>query len=225
MNEVSNVSVMTNLGYVRALSSWGVIDKGNELPVLKAVALFQDGDNVTAVATNRYSIVQHKTVIGSLIGSIVREPDYDALILIPFVLLAQFVKAAAANKNPEMPVTIRISDDSVEIQMYEILVRGANIRGQYPRVDKFMDEKEPAKNTVRTFGFPSKQIVYLPKLIAPGSISKPVDYDYQATFTDSSSLDKAGPIVFTISSDPNFMVVVQPLMNANAHSWKGATNG
>lgn len=225
---MSDVTVLTTLGYVRAISSWGVIDKGNELPALKCVALFQDGDNVTTVATNRYSIVQHKSVINygnSLIGSITRDPDNHGEILIPFTVLAQFVKAAIANKNADMPVTIRIGDDSVEIQMYEILVRGAKIKATYPRVDKLMDDKEPAKNTVRTFGFPSKQVAFIPKLIAPGIKYKTLDYAYTVTFTDSSSPEKVGPMVFTLADDPDFMVVVQPLIVTKGKSWKGATNG
>lgn len=227
MSEVINVSIVTTLGYVRAISSWGAIDRSNELPALKNVALFQDGDNVTAVATNRYSIVQHKSVISddSFIKSITREPEYHGVIMLPFVLLAQFVKAASANKNNQMPVTIRMTDDSVEIQMYEILVRGANIRGQYPRVDKLMDEKEPAKNGYRTFGFPSKQVAFVPKLIAPATNAKPADYDYTVTFTESSSPDKAGPLVFTIAEDPDFMVVIQPTVNLKSKAWKGAVNG
>lgn len=225
------VTIDTKLSYVRALNSWGIISKGNDnLPALMNVALFIDNDKITAVATNRYSIVQHSTVVGAnnnieafTYGSYDDGNNESEYVLIPFAVLAQFVKAASANKNGEMPVQIRIADDYVEVQMFEILVRGAKIKGQYPRVDRLMLEKKPAVNGYRTFGLPMKEFGYLPKLIAPNANRKPADYDYAVTFSDSSSPDKAGPLVFTTDSDKDFMVVIQPrLMNGVA--WMGATN-
>lgn len=226
MSDFDGVTMNTTLGYVRALSSWGVMDKGNHLPALKAVALFRLGDEITAVATNRYSIVQHKTVCGAdFIQSVLYDLDDDGSpILLPFAVLAQFVKAATGNKNTDTPVRIRVTKATIEIQMHEILVRGASIQGQYPRVDKLMDEKQPAKNGFTVFGLPLVELGYVSKYLAPNSTRKPVEYDYAVTFTDSSSSDKAGPLVLTTDVDKDFMVVIQPrLMNGNG--WKGGKNG
>lgn len=219
----NEVTIETTLGYVRALNSWGAIDKGHDLPALKNVALFIDKDNLKAAATNRYSIVSHETIVGGDLVSSVDAPDNQP-ILIPFLLLSQFVKAAVANKNAGMPVSIRIDEDYIEIQMYEILVRGAKTRGQYPRVDTLMDDKDVVVSGVKTFGFPSKQFAYVPKLIAPGSNAKPVDYSYQVTFSGASDVNKVGPMVLTLADDTGFMVVIQPLFNLKNFAWKGATN-
>lgn len=223
---ISEVSIATTLGYVRALNSWASMGKGHDLPALQGVGMFIDGDQVFVAATNRYTIVQHSTLIGGkFVTGFVDERDDKGVVIIPFAVLGQFVKAASANKNVEMPVTIRIDSDSVEIQMYEILVRGAKIRGQYPPVHKLAADKAVSGKGVRTFGVPLEQFVLVSKFLAPASNRKVGKYDYQAVFSESASPDKAGPIVMTVEDDPDFLVMVQPRINLKQFAWKGATNG
>ena len=204
------VTITTNLGYVRAISSWGVLCKGESLPALNNVSVYFDGDKFTAVATNRYVIVFHETTVADD-GLFVKAVDsFEGSVLIPFDLLAQFVKAASANKNEKMPVEIRVDDDYVEIQMYEIMVRGAKVRGQYPKIVDLVRVKEPAVDGVLSFGLPLHQLVLVQKLIAPAAKVRPNKYMWRATFSTASTVDKAGPMVLTTNEDKDLVLLVQP---------------
>jgi hypothetical protein len=201
-----------------------VLCKGEDLPALTNLSLYCDGETFTAVATNRYVIVFHETKVSDD-GLFVKSVDsFSESVLIPFDLLAQFVKAASANKNDKIPVQIRVDDDYVEIQMYEIMVRGAKNRGQYPKVADLVRCKEPAVDGVLSFGLPLHQLVLVQKLIAPAANVRPNKYVWRATFSTASTVDKAGPMVLTTDVDKDLVLLVQPHY-AEGMEWKGYNNG